>query len=236
MNDIDDDCDCPDEIINATTENLLIKCEKCQMVPYFTLFNYDDIQLNMMCEEEHSNHSNLDIYIRKVMNLNKEESICLKCNIKLLFCQFCKKCQVNIYKDYTINHKDHEIIGSDENIKNIMNFSQRGINNIMKRKNCRIKKKKKKNLFLNPKRCMIILYCILIKKIIREKLLMKNKFNYNIEHNIINAYKFLKEPNIKCKENNNNIKKFTPKCSIKFTPKCSIKWMTEFYSKNQINK
>ena len=45
----------------------------------------------MICEEEHSNHLNLDNYIRKMMNSNKEESICLKCNNKLLFCQFCKK-------------------------------------------------------------------------------------------------------------------------------------------------
>ena len=105
-NNDDDDRDCPDAIMNDEREPLLIKCEKCQMIPYFTLFNYDDIQLNMMCEEEHSNYSNLDIYIRKVMNLNKEESICLKCNNKLVFCQFCKKlfCEKNNPFHFTIEH------------------------------------------------------------------------------------------------------------------------------------
>ena len=89
MNDIDDDdCNCPDAIINAAREPYLLKCEKCQMVPYFTLFNYNEIQLNMIYEEEHSNHLNLDNYIRKMMNSNKEESICLEYNNKLLFCRF----------------------------------------------------------------------------------------------------------------------------------------------------
>ena len=142
--------------------------------------------------------------------------------------KFCKKCEVNICKNCKINHIDHELVGSDENINNIIIFIQRGINKIMKRNNIRIKKKKKKeDLFLNLKSCMKMIYCILIKKIIREKRLMKNRFNYNIELNIINAYKLLKERNLICKVKNNNNKKYTPKCSIK--------WMTEFYSKNQIN-
>jgi len=134
--------------------------------------------------------------------------------------KFCNKCKVNICKCCKINHKDHEIIGSDENIKKIMILSQNGINNIMKMNYYRIKKKKA--LFLNSKRFIIIIYCILIKKIIREKLLLKNKFNYNIEQNIMNSYKFLNEGKFKGK---NNIK----------PPRCTIKWMTEFYSKNQIN-
>ena len=84
-----------------------------------------------------------------------------------------------------------------------------------------------KDLFLKVKSCMIIIYCILIKKIIREKILMKNKFNYNIEYNIINAYKFIKEGNNKFREKNHKPKAYQ---------KCSIKWMIEFYSKKQINK
>jgi len=74
---------------------------------------------------------------------------------------------------------------------------------------------------------MKIIYCFLMKKIIREKLLMKNKFNYNIEQNIINAYKLIGEGKIK-----------TKKCKKKaklYSPKYSIIWMTEFYSKKQIN-
>ena len=106
MNPNDDHYDCPDIIINDARESLLFKCEKCQMFSYFTLFNYDDIQLNMMCEEEHSNHLNLDIYIKKVMYSNKEESICLKCNNKFLFCQFCKKlvCEKCNPNHFTIEH------------------------------------------------------------------------------------------------------------------------------------
>ena len=72
MNVYDDDCDCPDEIINAAREPFLLTCEKCQIVTYFTLFNYDNIQLNMICEEEHSNHLKMDNCIRKMMNQIKK--------------------------------------------------------------------------------------------------------------------------------------------------------------------
>jgi len=105
-----------------------------------------------------------------------------------------------------------------------MKLTQRGINNIMRKNKFRIKIKK--DIFLKVKSCMKIIYCILIKKIIREKILMKNKFNYNIEYNIINAYKFIKEGNNKCRKKNHK-----PKAH----QKCSIKWMIEFYSKKQIN-
>ena len=93
--------------------------------------------------------------------------------------------------------------------------------------NSLVKKNKiKKNNF--DEICMKIIYCILIKKIIREKLLMKNKFNYNIEQNIINAYQLIKEGEIKTnKKNKKNTKEYSPTNSII--------WMTEFYSKEQIN-
>jgi hypothetical protein len=56
---------------------------------------------------------------------------------------------------------------------------------------------------------------------------MKNKFNYNIEQNIINAYKIIKEGKMKRKRKKNNNKEYFPQYSII--------WMTEFYSKKQIN-
>jgi hypothetical protein len=45
-----------------------------------------------------------------------------------------------------------------------------------------------------------------MKKIIREKLLMKNKFNYNIEQNIINAYNLIEKGNINAKKKTKAIK------------------------------
>ena len=136
MNDIDDDCDCPDTIINTAREPLLIKCEKCEMIPYFTLFNYDDIQLNMMCEEEHSNHLNLDIYIRKVMNSHKDKDICLKCNNKFLFCQFCKKlvCEKCNPNHFTIEHIFKKQILKDFS-NEILEIDDRDINEIKEKMN-----------------------------------------------------------------------------------------------------
>jgi len=139
--------------------------------------------------------------------------------------KFCKKCKINICKNCTINHINHEIIGPNENIKKILKHIQKRINIMMKKNNCRIKNMK--DQILNLISCIKIIYCIFIKKIIREKILMKNKFNYNIEQNIINAYKLLNEGNPKLRAKNNNIKHYSPKCYIK--------WMIEFYSKNQIN-
>jgi hypothetical protein len=53
---------------------------------------------------------------------------------------------------------------------------------------------------------MEIIYCVFMKKIIREKLLMKNKFNYNIEQNIINAYNLIEKGNINAKKKTKAIK------------------------------
>jgi len=136
--------------------------------------------------------------------------------------EFCNKCKVNICKDCTINHIGHEIIGSDKNIKYIIRSYQRIIKSIMKFNRSRINKNK--GLFLKSQSFMAVIYFILIKKIIREKLLMKDKFNYNIEHNIINNYKSLKEINFKFRSKNKHK-----------TNKYTIKWITEFYSENQIN-
>ena len=85
------DYDCPDVIINSKKDALHFKCENCDLIPSFTLFNYEEMQLNIICNEEHSNQFNLDDYIKKILKSNKKESICLKSNEKLNFCQFCEQ-------------------------------------------------------------------------------------------------------------------------------------------------
>ena len=138
--------------------------------------------------------------------------------------KFCNKCKVNICKNCTINHLDHEIIGSDEIINIKYRFSKRRINTIMKKDIFRLRQNNNKlNNFFEI--CMKIFYCILMKKIIREKLSIKNKFNYNIEQNILNVYKLVKEKKLKLQR----------KLKREYLPKYSIIWMTEFYSKKQIN-
>ena len=62
-----------------------LKCEECELVPNFSLYNYKDIILNLICNKGHSNNLNLDNYIRKIKNiynLNIKETFCTNCNEK----------------------------------------------------------------------------------------------------------------------------------------------------------
>ena len=140
------------------------------------------------------------------------------------YVKFCNKCKVHICKICITDHTDHKFIGSDKEIEKKLRFSQKRMNNILNRNKASTKKNNNKlnNLY---KIFMEIFYCILMKKIIREKLLMKKKFNYNVEQNIIKIYNLLKEKKFKLKKKSNR----------KNCPKYSIIWMTEFYSNKQIN-
>ena len=108
-----------------------------------------------------------------------------------------------------------------------LKYCQKKVNIIMKKDNILVRKNKIKKINFYEI-CMEIIYCVFMKKIIREKLLMKNKFNYNIEQNIINAYKLIEEGKIKTEKKSKNNKEYSPKYSII--------WMTEFYSKKQIKR
>ena len=103
---VDEDYDCPVAIINSKKDALHFKCENCDLIPNFTLFNYEEIQLNIICDEEHSNQLNLDYYIKKILKSNKKECNCSKCNEKLNFCQFCKQlfCKKCIPNHFTVEH------------------------------------------------------------------------------------------------------------------------------------
>ena len=96
------DLDCPDLI-----KSYNLKCEQCDLIPNFTLYNYKDIKLNIIWNNGHSDNLNLNEYIKKKSNINNE-SLCSKCNNKktLNYCQFCnkylcQKCQLN---HFSIEH------------------------------------------------------------------------------------------------------------------------------------
>ena len=129
--------DCPVSIVNLKQYDL--KCEKCKIIPKFSLYNYKDIKLNLICNEGHSNNLNLDYYIKKIKNVNIKELFCENCNEKdeINYCQFCnkylcKKCNLN---HFTIEHifkndilKDFSI--EDEEIKEKYNKSINYLKNI----------------------------------------------------------------------------------------------------------
>ena len=139
--------------------------------------------------------------------------------------KFCIKCQVNICNNCTISHINHEIIGPDENIKKILKHSQKKIDIIKRRINYYFAKKNKTfNKLLEIS--ILFIYCILMKKIIREKAIKHDKYNYYIEQNIKNFYNSLKEGKFKLK-----IKNIDNKI---ISQNYSIRWMTEFYSNKQI--
>ena len=46
---VDEDYDCPVAIINSKKDALHFKCENCDLIPNFTLFNYEETQLNIIC-------------------------------------------------------------------------------------------------------------------------------------------------------------------------------------------
>ena len=160
----------------------------------------------------------------KKEDINNEETInqgyICKLHNKNYF-QFCEKCKVNICSECTNNHKGHEIIAPESNITKKIDHLQKIISPFLVWFKSKLKNNKKLNFFNN---CVKIIYCYIIKKIIREKCFMdkNNKYNYNIEKNIIDAYHTFKSKKSK-KKNNNNTSLYSP-----------ILWITEFYSKEQI--
>ena len=71
-----------------------LKCEECELIPTFSLYNYKDIKLNIVCNEGHSNTFNLNDYIKKIKNLN---------NRKELFCSYCNKEDAINFCHFVIN-------------------------------------------------------------------------------------------------------------------------------------
>ena len=61
--------DCPISVVNLTSKSYNLKCEKCELIPNFSLYNYKDIKLNLICNEGHSNTLNLDNYIKKIKKI-----------------------------------------------------------------------------------------------------------------------------------------------------------------------
>ena len=137
--------------------------------------------------------------------------------------QFCEKCKVNICVECSYNHKDHEIIVPDANIAKIMLSLQKIVTKMIQRLEFKFKKNKITNFY---SRCVKIIYCFIIKKMIREKFFLDkhNKYNYNIEKNIIDTYHIMKSKELKIRNYDNNTSLYSP-----------ILWITEFYSKEQIN-
>ena len=100
--------DCPVSIVNLTLKPFNLKCEKCKLIPNFSLYNYKDIKLNLFCNEGHSNNLNLDNYIKEIKNVNTKEFFCPNCNKndEVNYCQFCNKylCQKCNLNHFTIEH------------------------------------------------------------------------------------------------------------------------------------
>ena len=40
--------DCPISVVNLTSKSYNLKCEKCELIPNFSLYNYKDIKLNLI--------------------------------------------------------------------------------------------------------------------------------------------------------------------------------------------
>ena len=78
--------DCPISIVNnSISKPYDLKCDKCELIPNFSLYNYKGIKLNLICNKGHSNNLNLDNYIKKIKtenNINIKELICSNCNNK----------------------------------------------------------------------------------------------------------------------------------------------------------
>ena len=131
--------DCPDSIVHLITKPCDLKCEKCELIPNFSFYNYKDIILNLVCNKGHINNLNLDNYIRKIKNiynLNIKETFCTNCNEKdkINYCQFCNRylcqnCNLNhftiehIFKNNILKDFSNEIKIEDEEIKEKFNKS-----------------------------------------------------------------------------------------------------------------
>ena len=63
--------DCPISIVNFTLKHFDLKCEKCELIQNFSIYNYNNIKLNLSCNNGHSKNLNLDEYIKKIKNTNK---------------------------------------------------------------------------------------------------------------------------------------------------------------------
>ena len=177
------------------------------------LFFYNQLFIR---EDEINKNKELD----EVFN---EGYICKLHNVN--YNKFCIKCKVNICSKCTINHINHEIIRPDENIKTILKYCQKKID-IIKRKSYDYFSKNKKTFNKLLEISIRLIYCFLMKKIIREKALEKDKYNYYIEQNIKNFHKSLKEGKFKLKLKNID--------NQNLSQNYSIKWIIEFYSKKQI--
>ena len=171
---------------------------------------------------------NNELFIKNEKNNEKDiinESYICKIHKKNYF-KYCIKCQVNIcdHEQCLNDHKNHEL-NEPINIKKKLRRVQKRIN---KKFNKKIKAyndvtkigDEPKNFFFF---FIKAIYYFILKKIIKEKLEMdrQKKYNYYIEKNIMDAYYFIKSGGKKKKNEN-------PENLI-------IYWITEFYSKIQIN-
>ena len=211
----------------STLDNIFICCN------YIPLVKLEEDQILFHDGNKNGKYFKLKELLVLIMNnqlliknedINNQETInqgyICKLHNKNYF-QFCEKCKVNICNECISNHKGHEIISPEANINKTINFLQKIINAFIAWFKSKLKRDKMSNIFNNFAK---IIYCYIIKKIIREKYFMdkNNKYNYNIEKNIIDAYHTLKSKELK-KSNNNNTSLYSP-----------ILWITEFYSKEQI--
>ena len=130
------------------TENEFnLKCDKCSLIPNFTLYNYIDdcIKLNMICKEYHSFTSSLNNYIKKINNKNLNIKNCSECKMKkeknemnlCVFCKtlFCEKCVKNhfiiyhIFKNDILNEfSDKNIFKDEEEINQIKELMNKSVN------------------------------------------------------------------------------------------------------------
>ena len=123
--------DCPISIVNFTQKCFDLKCEKCGLIQNFSIYNYNDIKLNLICNNGHSNNLNLDDYIKKIKNRNNIKE-CSNCNKKdeTSYCQFCNK---YFCEKCNLNHFTSEHIFKNNILKDFSNEIEREMK-ILKKK------------------------------------------------------------------------------------------------------
>ena len=138
-NDKETNLDCPDSV-----KIFKIKCESCELIPNFTLYNNDKLSLNVICKDEHSNNYNLEEYIMKIINANERGNVCSKCQKNSMsYCQFCieeycNKCNFNhftiehVFKNEILNEFLKDLNTQNEEIKEIIQKIKHPLNTLRK--------------------------------------------------------------------------------------------------------
>ena len=180
----------------TTSENINLKCKKCNSLPDITIFNsVNRVKILEECENQHYNISLLDEYIKNNSSYTNKIIQCEKCkkDKKIKICQFCnnylcEECNNNhLTIDHIINNKiikeiyDNKYINNDiENEDKFKEIKEKILNSIEYLKEIieyykRLEDNFKK--FLNDNLNEIILIKILINNYMenkKEEKLIKN--------------------------------------------------------------